>query len=144
MNETNQPSIQIHVPGTLTSGWVAILEMAERPGQEPPCHLHHWEDEVMYLLAGKLAVFMGGTWQRLAVGTALVIPRRTEHTHAVMAAEARWLTLYAPAGFEQVYRETGSQTPWASKNAHEVERWVATAAQFGCEITGPHPGRPVF
>jgi hypothetical protein len=27
--------------------------------------------------------------------------------------------------------------------ATNIERWVATAARYGCEVTGPHPGRPL-
>jgi hypothetical protein len=56
----------------------------------------------------------------------------------VLSETARVLTMFAPAGFEAWYGEVRTAAPWSGA----VEHIVATAARYGCEITGPHPGRP--
>ena len=128
----------ILVTGSETGGRLALIETVEVWGAEPPRHCHHWEDETLYVLEGELAVFCGGTWTRTPAGTAVVLPRGAEHSFAVLSRRARVLTMFAPAGFEAWYRDAGTVIPWSG----EIEYIVATAARYGCEITGPHPGRP--
>ena len=126
------------VMGAQTGGRLALIETLEVRGAEPPCHCHHWEDETLYVLDGELAVYCGGTWTPTPAGTAVVLPRGTEHSFAVLSSRARVLTMFAPAGFEAWYGAMGTVLPWSG----EIEHIVATAARYGCEITGPHPGRP--
>ena len=126
------------VKGAHTGGRLALIETLEVRGAEPPRHCHHWEDETLYVLDGELAVYCGGTWTHTPAGTAVVLPRGTEHSFAVLSSRARVLTMLAPAGFEAWYRDVGTVLPWSG----ELEHIVATAARYGCEITGPHPGRP--
>jgi hypothetical protein len=40
-------------------------------------------------------------------GTVAVLPRRLRHAYVVISATARFLTLHAPAGFEQIAAEVG-------------------------------------
>ncbi len=70
-------------------------------------------------------------------GAAVVLPRGKEHSFVVLSETARVLTVMAPAGFEAWYGEAGPAVPWSG----ELEQVVAAAARYGCEITGPHPGR---
>ncbi len=121
-----------------TAGRVALIEMVEAPGAEPPCHRHHWEDKLLYVLAGALQVYIAGRWSAAPAGAAIWIPRGVEHTYVVAVDPTRVLTMFTPAGFEGFYHEMDAPRPWAG----EMERLVATAARYGCEITGPHPGPP--
>lgn len=130
--------INVLVGAETTAGRMALIETTERPGREPPCHRHYWEDELLYVLAGEMALFIEGNWLVVPNGRAVMIPRNVEHTFAVLSDAARLLTLFAPAGFEGFYREFDLEIPWGNS----LEHWVATAARYGCEITGPHPGRP--
>jgi hypothetical protein len=118
------------------------VETVEVPGAEPPCHRHAWEDKLIYVQAGTLAVYLNNAWLPAPASTAVWIPRRTDHTFAVLSDEALVLTLFVPAGFDGFYREGGTALPWRHTTALQLERLVATAARYGCEITGPHPGRP--
>lgn len=119
-----------------TAGRLALIETVERRGREPPCHRHYWEDELIYVLAGEVALFIEGKWLAFPPERAVMVPRRVEHTFAVLSDTVRLLTVYTPAGFEGFYREVDQ----AGGGAGTLERWVATAARYGCEITGPHPG----
>lgn len=124
-----------------TAGRLALVETVERQGEEPPCHRHYWEDELIYVLAGEISLFLEGRWLPFPRERAVMVPRRVEHTFSVLSDEARLITVYTPAGFEGFYRELGEGAPPAAGDVYGLERWVATAARYGCEITGPHPGR---
>ena len=50
---------------------------------------------------------------------------------AVRSEEARLLSAFLPAGFDGFYRETADLGP------DDLDRMIATAARYGCEITGP-------
>jgi quercetin dioxygenase-like cupin family protein len=123
-----------------TAGRLALIETVERQGREPPCHRHYWEDELIYVLAGELALYIEGKWLAFPKERAVMVPRSVEHTFSVLSGTARLLTVFTPAGFEGFYRELGEGASQAGGNI-ALERWVATAARYGCEITGPHPGR---
>ena len=134
-------SANVMAAGRDTYGRLAMVITTERPGAEPPCHCHYMEDEALYVLEGELAVYLEGTWIRAPAGAAVFLPRAAEHSFAVLTQSARVLSVLAPAGFEGFYSEMGD-APWASVTPLEIERLVVTAARYGCEITGPHPGRP--
>jgi quercetin dioxygenase-like cupin family protein len=122
--------------GAETGGRCALVERIEVRGAEPPCHLHRREDETLYVLEGALRVRLAGSWRDVPAGTAIFLPRDVEHAIAVVTARARVLSILTPAGFEGFYHELGAAEPG-------VERLIATAARYGCEITGPPPARRV-
>jgi hypothetical protein len=69
----------------------------------------------------------------------IFLPRGVEHTFVVHSLEARVLTLYTPGGFEGCLREMSAPHPAGESATYEIERMIAVAAQYGCEITGPPP-----
>ena len=137
MTGQGNSAITILVDAAATAGRLALIEFVMQPGDEPPCHRHYGEDELFYVLAGELALFIEGKWVRLPPGQVVMIPRSAEHTFAVLSDTARWLTVFTPAGFEGFYRDGNGHAPF-----NNFEQWVTAAARYGCEITGPHPGRP--
>ena len=122
------------VRGDATSGRLAVVELLEVRGHEPPCHLHANEDEVVYVLEGMLTVHVGEDARRAAAGSCLFLPRGTEHGYVVESAAARLLVVLAPAGGEGFVGEAD----WSS-GGEGVERLVAAAARHGVTITGPAP-----
>jgi len=137
MTGQDNSAITVLVDAAATAGRLALIEFFMQPGDEPPCHRHYGEDELFYVLVGELALFIEGKWVRLLPGQVVMIPRSVEHTFAVLSNTARWLTMVTPAGFEGFYRDGNAHAPF-----NNFEQWVAAAAHHGCEITGPHPGRP--
>ena len=120
--------------GEETGGRFALVETVEELGVSAPRHLHHWEDETLYVLEGSLDVWVAGGWVEVPAGAAVFLARGVEHAFRVETARARVLVFLTPAGFEGFYREINA-------TCSEVERLVATAARYGCEITGPAPTR---
>ena len=122
------------VAGEETGGRFALVETRARRGEGPPRHVHTREDEVLYVLAGRLTVYRGEVTLDAPAGACVLLPRGGEHTYRVESAEARLLVVLLPAGLEGCYRELDGA---AGEGSHQVERLVATAARYGVEITGP-------
>ena len=118
------------------AGRVAILERVERRGAEPPMHLHNREDEIVYVLAGKLTYYMDKEARTATAGTWVFLPRGMEHTFTVESDEARLLVMVAPAGLEGFYQELDGD---GIDGEGDLERLVTVAARYGVEIIGPPP-----
>ncbi len=130
----HEPRSAVLVGGEVTGGRFALVEMVEERGAELPRHLHHWEDETLYVLEGAIDAWVAGGWVEVPAGSALFLPRGVEHALCASTERARVLVFLAPSGFEGFYREM-------SGIGSETERLVVTAARYGCEITGPAPER---
>ena len=126
------PRATVLLAGEETRGAFALVETLEVRGAEPPRHIHYGEDEALYVLEGSLDVWLAGGWVEAPAGAGVFVPRGVEHAFLVATGRARVLSWVAPAGFEGFYREMGALRS-------EVERLVAAAARYGCEITGPAP-----
>jgi quercetin dioxygenase-like cupin family protein len=123
--------------GAQTGGRFALLELRQVRGDEPPRHLHHWEDETLYVLHGELTVYLGDASLPAAAGTAVLLPRGVEHSYVVLSGSACMLALYTPSGFEGFFRELADGATGARAS---LDRVISVAARHGCEITGPPPG----
>jgi quercetin dioxygenase-like cupin family protein len=130
-----EPSVGILVAGEETGGRFALVETVEEKGARLPFHRHNREDETLYVLEGSLNVWIAGKRVYAPAGAAVFLPRGVEHAHAVATETARMLVYLVPSGCEDIYREVGAP----GTSSLDVERLVATAARYGCEITGPFP-----
>ena len=122
------------VPGSQTGGRLALFELREPAGHEPPLHVHAHEDETVYVLEGRLTFFIGEETHEAVTGTCLVLPRGIEHGYVVTSGTARLLIALTPAGMEGYFGECDDGYGCA-----DVERLIAGAARYGVTITGPPP-----
>ncbi len=127
----HEPRSAILVGGGETGGRFALVDMVEERGAELPRHLHHWEDETLYVLEGAIYAWVAGEWVEVPAGSALFLPRGVEHALCASTERARVLVFLAPSGFEGFYLEMVAAHP------PDIERLVTAAARYGCEITGP-------
>ena len=131
----HEARISVLVAGEETAGRCGLVQTVEERGAKPPRHLHHREDETLYVIEGSLSVWVSGEWVEVPAGTAVFLPRGAEHAFVATTEKARVLSFFVPAGFERFYREMAAAGPL------DVERLVTIAARYGCEITGPTPKR---
>ena len=127
-------SVHVLVSGADTKGRLAVIEIRERRGTEPLRHLHHWEDEIVYVLEGEVTFALNDEHLPRPTGSCVVLPAGHEHAYAIASDEARLLVIAAPAGLEGLYRELGGLN---GAGRSDVERLVTVAARYGVEITGP-------
>ena len=91
-----------------SGGTIGIFESVERPGTEPPPHIHHNEDEAFYVLAGRVAVTVAGQRMELEAGGFAWGPREVPHSYEVLSDEARLLVVLTPGGFEGIFSSIGT------------------------------------
>ena len=129
-----------------TDGRVAVIEHLAPQGAGSPLHVHRREDEWFYVIDGELTFWVGGRVIQAPAGSFVYGPRDVPHTFVVRSAEARFLLVTEPAGFENFMRalaepaETRTLPP-APGGPPDFERLGSIAAEYGLEILGP-PGIP--
>ena len=104
----------VHATGEQTGGRYSVIEQYMPEGSGPPPHVHPFEDEAFYVLAGEMTVNVGGESLILGAGSIGNVPRNTVHSFKVTSQEVcHLLNFYTPAGFEQAI--TGCSRPAESR-----------------------------
>ncbi len=111
-----------------------IIERCARREQLASCHIHAYEDEIVYVLTGRVLVQIGQACRSYGPGECIFLPRGYEHAIGAESDEARLLTIALPAGIEEYYRELDAA---AAGVEDEIERQIVLAARYGVTITGP-------
>jgi quercetin dioxygenase-like cupin family protein len=90
----------IKVGGGETEGRVSVIDCTSPPGFEPGIHVHAGEDEIFYVLEGRLEGRCGDASWAAGAGDLVFIPRDTPHNFTVMGqTAARYLLINSPPGF---------------------------------------------
>ena len=97
----------IHADSQDTNGQFALIEARVSSGGEPPMHVHAHEDELFYVLEGKLKAYRGDEELILQPGESGFLPRNVPHTFKILSSYARVLVYITPGGFEGYFRELG-------------------------------------
>jgi quercetin dioxygenase-like cupin family protein len=123
-----------HVDSTETGGEFALVEVEGGPGGEPPLHVHRNEDELFYLLEGKLKVFLGNQEMTLVAGESAFLPRNVPHTFKILSKYARFLVYITPGGFEGYFRDLGqslySAGPGEEDEEFDIEQMIRVAGRY--------------
>ena len=99
--------LTVHADAAETNGQFALIEISGGPGGEPPLHVHQREDELFYVVEGRLMVICGGQTRTLDAGDSAFLPRHIPHTFKIVSKQVRFLVYVTPAGFEEYFRELG-------------------------------------
>ena len=129
-----------------TDGRVAVIEHLAPRGSGSPLHVHRREDEWFYVTEGELTFWVGGQVISAPAGAFIYGPRDVPHTFEVASTQAKFLLVTEPAGFEHFMRTLAEPAqsltiPPPPSEPPDLQRLVATAAEYGIEILGP-PGIP--
>jgi quercetin dioxygenase-like cupin family protein len=132
------------VPGDQTSGAYSLFEITTQPGDGPPPHVQHWEDESFYVLEGEYEFLDEGRTIRAGVGSLIYVPRGNLHAHKnVGEGVGRMLVGHTPGRtherfFEKVGRAVKNRlSPPPPEGPPRMEEIVAIAADYGIEIPPP-------
>src|SRR5215831_11674806 len=77
-----------------TGGRFSLIEGCLKPGNEPPPHVHEREDELFYVLEGKMDVYVGNEVFNVGAGECLFLPKLKPHTFVVRSPRLRNLVLF--------------------------------------------------
>jgi mannose-6-phosphate isomerase-like protein (cupin superfamily) len=100
-------TVSILLSGSETGGQFSVWESVQKPGSEPPLHLHRAIDETFFVMEGAMRFMVGDRILDAPAGSVVFAPRGIPHTFKVKAPLARAITLCTPAGFEEWFREMG-------------------------------------
>ncbi len=101
-------------------------------------HVHRNEDELFYVVEGKLTIWRGDEEFVVGPGQSVFLPRGVPHTFKIMSEEARGLVYLTPGGFENYFREMG--TPVGSRQLPkiaDVSEIIRVTSRYGVTIMPP-------
>ena len=117
-----------------TGGSFATLENVVPPREGPPLHRHGREDEMYFILDGRLRFKLGDTIHDAPTGAFVFIPRLTPHCFQNTGdAPARILVMFTPAGMERFFEQQAD----LAAGPMDTDAHRALAQQAAMEILGP-------
>lgn len=131
--------------GAETGGAFFLAECAVAPQGGPPPHIHHREDESIFVMDGTVTFQVDGTTLRASAGDLVYIPRGTVHGFQnTGATRAKLLVLATPAGLENFFAEAFVPAPDRFADPPSVDqaifvRLMEAAPRHGLEILFPAP-----
>ena len=117
-----------HTSGALTLGFATVP-----PGEGPPPHLHHHEDELFIIVEGRYSFLAEGEWTEVGPGAVVYVPRGSIHTfrNAGESLAKHWV-LTTPSGFEQFYAQC--EAVFAAPGPPEMSQILAISAAHGIQF----------
>lgn len=138
-------STWMRATGEQTGRLLAVFEQLIPPGVGVPWHLHHNEDESLYVIDGEILFIVGDEQKRISAGPGTYVfgPRGIPHGFRNDGpAPVRLLLEYTPAGFERFVLAVSEPAPapgLAPAGPPDMDRIIAEAAKVNIEILGPLP-----
>lgn len=116
------------VRGADTDGAFFAVEFELAPGEEIPPHVHHNEEEVLYVVGGEIESRVGDERVDAPAGSCHTIPRGTVHAQANRGTEpATLLVAFSPPHLEDLFERSTDLTE---------EEFGELAAEYGMEPVG--------
>ena len=94
-------SVEMKVESSQSGGEYGTVMWTLRAGEEPPLHTHSREDELLYVVQGKLIARVGDARVEVGPGAYAALPRGVPHTIEVVGDQATLLLSFVPGGLER-------------------------------------------
>ena len=131
--------IRCKVSGRDTGGALSVFEFTGTHGG--PRHLHHEQDEWVYIVTGSFDFEVGDQKFRAGGGESVFLPRQVEHVWiSATDPPGRTILVYQPAGrMEEFYREVGRFDNPPIHEALSFNEFCQLFQEHGMELVGPPP-----
>lgn len=136
--------VRIRAGGDATAGSLAVLEHQGERGYNSPMHRHLADEETFLVIDGEVRIEVGGDMHLAGAGAVAFLPRQRPHGFVVTSAQARFLTLHTPAGFDRFALAAGAPVSTTDTMPPEMvpsdpAALAAMASSYGIEVVGPPP-----
>ncbi|HLQ90014.1 MAG TPA: cupin domain-containing protein [Xanthobacteraceae bacterium] len=115
-----------------TNGSFSITEYLSKPGNEPPAHVHHREDEFFYILEGRIDAYIGKELLSAGQNEGVFFPKFIPHTFRILTPRLRMLIWLSPGGFEGYFRDMSEPARSLDLPTHAAN--YGEAGRYGSHI----------
>lgn len=124
------------INGEQTGGRLAVVEHPIKPrALASPMHTHTHEDEISFVVAGRVGVQVGDQVLVAEPGTIVFKPKGIPHAFwNESEEEARVLEMITPARFENYFREMAALYADSTSGPPDPQRAAALYARYGLEL----------
>lgn len=135
---------RILIDGEASEDRFSLVDMTGAPGDMPPLHVHHEEDETFYVIDGELELHIAGREPVAVVpGGAAFAPRGVPHAYRVSSPDpTHWLVACTGTSFARLVRDISVPATTSTLPVDPQfgpEEIAVISARHGIEILGP-PG----
>ncbi|MEO6228592.1 MAG: cupin domain-containing protein [Ferruginibacter sp.] len=95
----NSNILDVKISGTDTDGDLAIFEQTSlSQGKGTPLHIHHFQDEIFYVIEGSYKFQVGDDKYDLTTGDSIFLPRKIAHAWTQVSEKGKMRVTMQPAG----------------------------------------------
>ena len=114
-------AITVKIAGEQTDGKYAVIEEVSPIESGPPLHVHRHEDEVFYVLEGKVEFQLGDQRFSANAGSVAFLPKNIPHTvHNVGSSPSKVLVVIIPARFVKFFEDIDALAKPTPEQAMEL------------------------
>jgi quercetin dioxygenase-like cupin family protein len=132
--------VRLVVGKVQTAGSTAIMEITLARDKGIGMHIHHNEDELLYVLDGTLVVVIGDTRHVAGPGTFLFGPRGIPHGYVASGGPCRFTETFNPGGLEQFFVSSATLVRGTPITLQPPRDPSATGVQMVGPVPAPEVG----
>lgn len=140
--KAGQLEIRYLMDGTVSGAASGMFELTVPPGARvPPAHSHRDNEEIVYVLEGKLRYSVDDETRDLMPGERMYTPRGSVHAFSNPHGEtARALIILTPDIGAQYFREVAEVVN--AGGPPDPARMIAVMTRYGLQLAAPKPAAP--
>ncbi|MEP7259395.1 MAG: cupin domain-containing protein [Flavitalea sp.] len=95
----NANILDLKISGSDNNGALAVFEQTSMsPKRGTPLHVHHFQDEVFYILEGEYLFLVGEDKYSLMAGDSIFLPKKIPHAWTQVSEKGKVTVTFQPAG----------------------------------------------
>ena len=130
----NSNILDVKISGSDTDGALAIFEQTSlSQGKGTPFHLHHFQDEIFYVIEGSYKFQVGDDKYDLTTGDSIFLPRKVPHAWTQVSKKGKMNVILQPAGKLEDFFVTMA----ALDHEPEQEEVARIFSNYEMQVVGP-------
>ena len=130
----NSNLIDVKISGSDTDGGFAMFEQTSlSQGKGTPLHVHHFQDEVFYVVEGNYFFQAGEDKYHLGAGDSIFLPMKIPHAWTQVSEKGKMTVTFQPAGKMESFFTTVA----ALNHDPSKEEWGKIFTDNEMQIVGP-------